>query len=313
MMRGKRRVWAGLASQGPMSLSNHERAHLESRIKGLLQLLVLGVVGPFACFGVTALILMSTDAQAAALVACFGIGFLLPLASVMMAEDARKRRKGLKRDLARGEVEAFVGQVKTIVSMDAALARLIRNHTLLPEREHEVRILPESGYLFAIDGDYRKDFLKPDVLEIASASAPLPRASDETTTPTPRAFMLNRDERGELKERSAQLWRTPLPAIAAVAYAAIGIVMWVTQGEEWLSRYKYLAIVWGVIGAASFYKLLRRYLIAIRVGRDAEAGEAFEVYGKDAAGVNRRMVILKESRLVWSVDELPAEWRSKKV
>lgn len=311
-MSGKRRVWAGLSSQGPTSLSVDERAHLEVRIKSLLHLLLLGVAGPFLSFGVTALVLMSTDAEVVVLIACFGPGFLLPLASIMMAEDARKRRKRLKRDLARGEVEAFVGEVKTIVSMDAALARLIRSHTLVPKRAHEVRILPESGYLFAIDGDYRRDFLKPDVLEIASASAPLLRAGD-TTTPTPRAFMLNSEEKAELKERSAQLWRTPLPAIAAVAYAALGVVMWGTQGEEWLSRYKYLAIVWALIGAASFFKLFRRYFIAMRVGRDAEEGEAFEVYGKDTGGVSRRMVILKQSRLVWSVDDLPAEWRSKKV
>ncbi|MFT5355508.1 MAG: hypothetical protein ACI9KE_002727 [Polyangiales bacterium] len=311
-MSAKRRVWAGLSSQGLTPLSMDERVHLHARTKRLLQLLILGLIGPFASIGAMAWILVSTEIQAVVLVGCFGLGVILPIVSVMLAEDARKRRKGLKRDLARGEVEVFRGVVKAIVGMDAALTRLARDGTLVTEREHEVRIFVESGYLFAVDGVYRKDFLKPDVLEVASASAPL-RQPSEAGPPKPRLFMLNVGERAELKERASQLWRTPLPAFAAVAYAALGVVMWVSQDDAWLYKYKVPAIVWGVIGVGGLIQLLRRYRTAMRVGRDAESGEAFEIYGRSDSGVTQRLVVLKESKLLWSVDDLPAEWRSKKV
>lgn len=312
-MSAKRRVWAGLSSQGFVPLSAEERAHLEARAKRLLQMLVLGLVAPFASIGVMVLLMMASDAEAVEGVGCLGFGFLLPLMSVMMAEDARKRRKGLKRDLARGEVEGFIGTAKALTSMDKALARLTRDGTLVTEHDHQVRILPESGYLFAIDGVFRKDFLKPDVLEVAGASAPLRQPRSGAADPAPRVFVLNADERSELKERSSQLWRTPLPAFAAVVYASLGAFMWLTHDGDWVERHERPAILWGLIGAAGLFQLFRRYLTAMRVGRDGERGAAIEVYRKNRDGVSQRLIILKESRLIWSVDELPAEWRSKKI
>lgn len=308
-----RRVWAGLSSEGFTPLSADERAHLESRVKRLSLRLVVGLVAPVLSIGVMVLMLMMEVPELVENVGCLGFGFLLPLVSVMLAEDARARRKGLKRDLVRGEIERFAGVAQVLVSMDPALAKLTRDGSLVTTREHDVRILPESGFVFAIDGAYREDYIKPDVLEVASASAPLREVVSNGELPEPREFMLNAAERGELETRASQLWRTPLPAIGAVAYAALGGIMWVTQDDDWVDRHAGPAVVWVFIGVIGLLGLIRRYRTAMRVGRDAKSGEALESYAKGPGGATRRLVVLKHSKLVWSVDDLPAEWRSKKV
>ena len=49
------------------------------------------------------------------------------------------------------------------------------------------------------------------------------------------------------------------------------------------------------------------------LGRDADAGDAIELIDGDGDGLLHRVVLLPHAQMIWSVDDQPAEWRSKRL
>jgi hypothetical protein len=59
--------------------------------------------------------------------------------------------------------------------------------------------------------------------------------------------------------------------------------------------------------------MVRRVRTAVLLGRDAEAGDALEVIEQDERGELHRIVLLPHADIIWSVDDQPGEWRSKRL
>lgn len=233
-------------------------------------------------------------------------------ALLLAAGDAHQRRRKLLADLERAEVEVFVGTVG--IATDAVsgdVTRLVARGELGGERSQRVEVLPVSGFLASIDGTLRSDHLVPDIQDVAPARPPRP-IDEATLAAGSRELALTQEEREEMRARAVQLWRTPGALLGPVLYAALGLVMWRAQGSTWLDRYWPSLIIAGLVATAAIVGLVRRYLSATRVERDAASGVALEIIEAEDDGTLHRMVVLREAGLVWSVDDLPAEWRSKR-
>ncbi|MBX3251770.1 MAG: hypothetical protein KF901_31620 [Myxococcales bacterium] len=305
-----RRVWAGLESSGCVAMSIGDREAVGARARAQRGWLVVALVGPFLSIALGAVVLTAAPEPLGPLLGCLGLGLVLPAASLLAAGDAWKRWRALRRDLERAELEVFEGTLGVVVGVEPALARLRRDGSFGsdPERSHRVEILAASGFVHRVDGVPITRFLTPDVLEVAEARPAFPLPAD--AAPRERRVALTEVERAEVRARAAQLWRTPYLAFGAIGYVGLGAAMWATAGSEWLARYGLVYAIWAVGGLITVLRLARRFLTARRLERDAESGDAIEIIQPGADGAPHRAVLLPRSRLVWSVDGLPAEWRS---
>ena len=301
------RSWAGITPTR-RGLTPDERTHLDERARRQLRILIAGLITPILTIGVVVLLVAFGQHAILVFSACFLFGMIAPIASLMFAEDARKRLKGTRRDLQVGVVDVFHGSVKVVVGIDKTLQRLIAQGIVHPGQEHEFRVLPGSGYLLAVDGVLRRDYLVPDVLHNGEAAPSRTEGWSHAT----REFQLTKEEKEELRQRSEQLWRTPMDVFGLVAYSGFGAFMWFVRGDEMTSMEKFLAVLYTIALPFMVASLIQRYLTARCVARDAEQGMAIELR-RQVAGREVWMIVLKESKLVWSADGLPAEWRSSKV
>lgn len=305
-----RRCW-GLSAQGLAPLSDASRAHLADRVRRQ-QRRVLGaaLVVPTS-LGLAYAAIEALPAPMNAMVGLFGFGMLLPAAGLLAAGDAWSRARALGRDLARGEVEVFSGTIGVALGADDALEAVLADRSLsAAEGEHRAEVLPTSGLLHSLDGRLRTDFLRPDVLDVASIRPPRPLTAGASTAT--RTVALTDKERAELRTRSAQWWRTPGAVLFVLGYFVLGLFASRLGGADWWSRY---GLHFGLVGIAAIAAVLRMILrvrTAIRLARDAERGEALEIVEPDEKGELHRVVVLAESGMVWSVDDLHAEWRSER-
>ena len=311
--RGLTRSWAGLASQGMRPLSELERAHLALRIRGLRNRVLPLLIAPLLSLALGVLAVISIPEPVNVIVGCFGLGLLVPAASVLAAGDAWKRWSKLKRDVTRGEVEVFEGPLAVAVVPDEVLSSLLHERAFgeAPDQVQQVALLPSSGFVHAINGALRSDFLLPDVLEVARARPPRPLS--EGTTRGKRVMALTPEERDEVRARASQMWRTPGTIFALIAYFGLGAVMWTRGGDAWWSEHGTRFTILGVFALYGVLQMVRRVRKAMLLGRDAEAGDALELIEPDDEGALHRIVILPHSDMIWSADDQPAEWRSKRL
>lgn len=312
----RRRIWAGLESKGLSPMGPELLAHLRARVQRLgrwrwIWIALMPVLGVAPCAFARA-VEDSIEGSVAVVAVVVGLTALFgPAACLLAAGDAHARRRRLLAEISRAEVEVFEGTagVATDAVPDAVLRLIERGE--LGGRAQRVEVLPVSGYLASIDGKLRSDLLALDILEVAPARAPLP-VDPEILAAGSREVALTADEREEMRARATQLWRTPGALLGPILYAALGVIMWRAQGSAWLDRYWPMLVIAGVMGTLSLIGLMIRYRSAVRVQEDAELGVALEIIEPDPDGVLHRLVVLQRSGMVWSVDELPAEWRSRR-
>jgi hypothetical protein len=303
-----RRCW-GLSSQGIEPLSTGARAHVALRVRRQWRRVGALALTPLASLGVAAAALDALPRPLDLMVGALGFGLLIPAAALLAAGDAFLRARSLAADLARGEVEVFEGTIGVALQSDDALEAL-EAEGALGDREgtHRAEVLPASGLLHALDGRLRSDFLRPDVLDVASIRPPRPLREGEGATT--RAIPLSEKERAELRARSAQHWRTPGAVLLVVGYVCAALVLARLGGPDAWAEYRVQLTLVGIAAAAAVVRMGLRVRTAIRLARDAERGDALEIVEPDEKSELRRVVVLAESGMVWSVDDLPAEWRS---
>lgn len=308
------RTWAGLESQGTEPLSAFDRAHLETRIRALRLRVLPYLLVPIASLAMGVLVITKAPQPWNVFVGCFGFFLLLPAMSLLAAGDAWQRWSKLKRDLKRGETELFEGVLAIALVPDEALAKLLMEGAFgdeLDQVAHRVRLLPSSGFVHAIGDALRSDFLVPDVLEVARARPPRPLP--EGAVRGQRTMALTPEERDEVRARGAQMWRTPGTIFAIVAYCGLGFVMWTRGGDAWWARFGNQFALVGLVALYGVFQMMRRVRSAMLLGRDADAGDAIELIDVGDDGLLHRIVLLPHAQMIWSVDDQPAEWRSKRL
>jgi uncharacterized membrane protein len=294
-------------------LTEAERKHLALRIRVLRNRVLPLLIVPLVSLALGVLMLTTVPEPMNLVVGCFGMGLLVPAASVLAARDAWRRWSKLKRDLSRAEVEVFEGPLAVAVVPDDVLAGLLNEQAFgdAPDQVQQVELLASSGFVHAINGAPRSDFLLPDVLEVARARPPRP--FPEGTTKGTRVMALTPEERDEVRARATQMWRTPGTIFALVAYFGLGAVMWSRGGAAWWTEHGTRFAILGVFALYGVFQMVRRVRTAVLLGRDAEAGDALEVIEQDERGELHRIVLLPHADIIWSVDDQPGEWRSKRL
>jgi hypothetical protein len=261
----------------------------------------------------------------------------------LLARDAFRRSRGLRRDLSVGVVKRFAGRLGPDTVADETLLFLQKARLIPRDAEGEwwIEVLAGSGRVWRVRGELVRHWIValsaevPEPPPVAAVAAQWlePVAESQEGTLLGGRRELSEAEREELRRFAGRLWRHPLPW-------AVGFTLWLSMpvtvlifaghsdsGVDWWIRFAFLAAVTLWIDL----HLLRALWIARRLQQDAREGQVLifrthpgpapvpseggltkpdEPLEKERDLLPETVEVLPQSQWCWTEDGRPAAWRT---
>ncbi len=257
------------------------------------------------------------------------IALMIPI-EIVFIRDCLIRSKGLKADLNVGIVRRFEGELKSIDPIDHTQAYLLTRSFLRPDLDaiQEIELLPATLRLYKVNGQkirwwkaasVEQTALLPEIADIAAQwLEPVGESEEGVLFAGKRA--LSQPELTELGIKQRRMWlKYAVPAILLTLLFFLGLSSWDSKSNPLsLSRKVRLAVI-GVLALTNDVLFISSAVRAYKISQDKAQASIIIVrrpLGPDEKRSNdsaesefRSYEFLPISRMLWTEEGLPANWR----